>query len=121
MIQSEERRRCERVAFLRSIAYLVERSDRFVRATMLNFCSTGICFQSAPPVAPGDRIHILTEEDPLGTLYDKTGEAIYGEVMWCRKKAGAHQVGVHYLGDNALFDGEGRVGIESRAAYGYEH
>lgn len=98
MKQDENRRHCERVAFLRPIVYIRNNSDKFVSATMLNFCPNGICFQSAPPVTPGERIHIITEENPADAKFDKTGDAIFGEVMWCRKKAGAHQVGVQYLG-----------------------
>lgn len=98
MMQDEERRHCERVAFLRPIVYIRDNSDRFVSATMLNFCPNGICFQTTPSVTPGEKIHIITEENPAGVFHDKTGEAIFGEVMWCRKKAGAHWVGVQYLG-----------------------
>jgi hypothetical protein len=102
MKQDEDRRHCERVAFLRPIVYIRHNSDKFVSATMLNFCPNGICFQSTPPVTPGERIHIITEENPVGVMFDKTGEAIFGEVMWCRKKAGAHQVGVQYLGHSVI-------------------
>lgn len=98
MMQDEERRHCERVAFLRPIVYILDNSEKFVSATMLNFCPNGICFQSAHPITPGDKIHIITEENPAGGLLDKTGEAICGEVMWCRRKAGAHWIGVQYLG-----------------------
>lgn len=97
-MQDEERRHCDRVAFLRPIVYIRDNSDKFVRATMLNFCPNGICFQTTPPVTPGEKIHIITEENPAGVMLDKIGEAIFGEVMWCRKKAGAHWVGVQYLG-----------------------
>lgn len=104
MMQDEERRHCERVAFLRPIMYISDNSDKFVSATMLNFCPNGICFQSTPPVSPGEKIHIFTEENSTGVLLDKAGEAIFGEVMWCRKKAGAHWVGVQYLGYSVLGD-----------------
>jgi hypothetical protein len=101
MMQDEERRHCERVAFLRPIVYIRDKTDKFISATMINFCPNGICFQSASPVVPGERIHIITEDNPAGVMLDKTGEAIVGEVMWCRRKAGAHQVGVQYLGHPA--------------------
>jgi hypothetical protein len=86
------------VAFLRPIVYIRDKTEKFVSATMINFCPNGICFQSAPPVTPGEKIHIITEENPVGVMLDKTGEAIIGEVVWCKRTAGAHQVGVHYLG-----------------------
>ena len=98
MKQDEERRHCERVAFLRPIVYFRDHSHRFVSATMLNFCPNGICFQSTPPVTPGEKINIITEETPSGVYEEKAGEAITGEVMWCSKRAGAHRVGVRYLG-----------------------
>lgn len=97
MNQEEDRRHCERVDFLRPIVYFRDNSDGFISATMLNFCPNGICFQSTPPVAPGEKIHIITEENPSVMLLYKAGETIIGEVMWCRKKAGAHRVGVQYL------------------------
>jgi hypothetical protein len=123
MIQDEERRHCERVAFLRPIVYTRDKAGKFIRATMLNFCSSGICFQSTPPVAPGEKIYVITEEFSTGFHYDKTGDAICGEVMWCRKKAGAYQVGVHYLGylDTAFPDDGTLFGYDSRVASGFEH
>ncbi len=78
--------------------YVRDKSNRFVSATMLNFCANGICFQSTPPVTPGEKIHIITEENPSAIYHDIAGEAISGEVMWCKKKAGAHWIGVHYYG-----------------------
>jgi hypothetical protein len=49
-------------------------------------------------VKPGEKIHIITEEAPGGRFKDNTEEAIVGEVMWCSKRAGAHRIGVQYLG-----------------------
>jgi hypothetical protein len=98
LMQDEERRHSERVAFLRRIVYIRDKSEKFISATMINFCSNGICFQSTPPVTPGEKVHIITEDNSTGLMIDKTGDAIVGEVMWCRKKAGAHRVGVQYLG-----------------------
>jgi len=97
MYQEEERRHCERVAFLRPIMYIRDNSDRFVSATMLNFCPNGICFQSTPSVKPGEKIHIITEEAPDGRSKDNTGEAIVGKVMWCNRRAGAYWIGVQYF------------------------
>lgn len=106
MTKDEERRHCERVAFLRPIMYILDSSDKFVSATMLNFCPNGICFQSTPPVTPGEKIHIITEENSGGVMLDNTGDAIFGEVMWCREKAGAHRVGVQYLGYSVIDSAE---------------
>lgn len=116
MMQDEERRHCERVAFLRPIMYIRDNSNKFVSATMLNFCPNGICFQSTPPVSPGEKIHIFTEENSAGVLLDKAGEAIFGEVMWCRKKAGAHRVGVQYIGYPILGDA-GEESLSSAASF----
>jgi hypothetical protein len=114
MMKDEERRHCERVAFLRPIVYIRDKSGKFLSATMLNFCPNGICFQSTHPVAPGEKIHIITEENPVDLMFDKTGEAIIGEVVWCGKKAGAHRIGVQYLGYSAL--GSVEDGISSLSA-----
>jgi hypothetical protein len=84
--------------------YFHDNSSRFVSATMLNFCPNGICFQTTPPVTPGEKIRIITEETPGGMMWEKAGEEIVGEVMWCSKKAGAHRVGVQYL-DYSSSDG----------------
>lgn len=116
MMQDEERRHCERVAFLRPIMYIRDNSDKFVSATMLNFCPNGICFQSTPPVTPGEKIHIFTEENSAGVLLDKIGESIFGEVMWCRKKAGAHWIGVQYLG-YAEYGNAGDESLSSSASF----
>lgn len=97
MMQEEERRHCKRVAFLRPIVYVLDKSDVFVKATMLNFCANGICFQSAYPVTPGEKLHIITEENHSDVPLDKTGEPILGKIVWCKKKAGAHWAGIQYL------------------------
>jgi hypothetical protein len=86
------------VAFLRPIVYIRDGVGKIVNATMLNFCPNGICFQTVPLLRPGEKIHIITEENPTDSRLDRTGEAIVGEVMWCREKAGAHRIGVQYLG-----------------------
>jgi len=97
MMKDENRRQNERVQFLRPIMYVYESSDKFIEATMLNHSSDGICFQSTPSVAPGAKICILTDESPVEIFSRKSGEAVTAEVMWCKKKAGAHWVGVQYI------------------------
>jgi hypothetical protein len=94
----KERRNCKRVAFLRPIFYFSSNSDNLTRATMLNFCPTGICFQSGPPVTPGERLYIVTEEEPEEDIFDNNSKAIAGKVVWCRSSGGAHRVGVQYMG-----------------------
>lgn len=124
MTQDQDRRHCERVAFLRPIVYIRDNSHKFVSATMLNFCPNGICFQTAPPVAPGEKIFIITEESPTGVMHDRTGDAIVGEVMWCTKKAGAHRVGVRYLGhpaEGSAGEGISQVATAHSAGSRFEH
>lgn len=96
-MKDENRRQNERVEFLRPIIYVYESSDKFFDATMLNHSTGGICFQSTPSVAPGAKICIMTDEAPVEAFCCKTDEAIFAEVMWCEKKAGAHWVGVQYI------------------------
>ena len=101
MVKDENRRQDERLQFLRPIVYVYESSDKFYEATMLNRSSNGICFQSAPSVAPGSKIWILSEECSIDPFLCKSSEAVTAEVMWCEKRAGAHRVGVQYVGNGA--------------------
>lgn len=97
MMREDNRRKCERVEFLRPILYVYDSSDKFFEATMLNHSSSGICFQSTPSVMPGAKIHIMTDEYPVEAISYKSGEAITAKVKWCEKVAGAHWVGVQYV------------------------
>ena len=100
-MKDENRRQNERVQFLRPIVYVYESSDKFFEATMLDHSSKGICFQSTPSVAPGSKLWIMSEECSVEPFLCKSGEAVTAEVMWCERRAGAHRVGVQYIGNGA--------------------
>jgi len=102
----DERRRRERIQFLRPIVYACNNSDRFIEATMLNHCQSGICFQSTPPLTPGSKIYIMTEETAFDPSLFRGNEAIHAKVMWCERRCGAHWVGVQYITNTVAYDAE---------------
>jgi hypothetical protein len=105
-MRKQERRCRERVQFLRPIVYVYHNSDKFIEATMLNHGPSGICFQSTPPVAPGSKIYILTEEASLQSISSRGADAVYAKVMWCERKSGAHWVGVQYINNAVSYNVE---------------
>lgn len=106
MMEDKEKRDGKRLEFLRPIVYKSPDSDKFVRATMLNYSSGGICFQSTPPVTPGARIYIFTEEGSFENPDSTANETLFGKVRWCERKAGAHRVGVEFVNNSIAENSE---------------
>jgi hypothetical protein len=106
MMEEKEKRDGKRLEFLRPIVYRCPDSDKFIQATMLNYSSGGICLQSAPPVTPGARIYIFTEEASFENPDSTENKTLFGKVKWCERKAGAHWVGVEFVNNSIVENSE---------------
>ena len=93
MKRTLERRRFKRIEAKRDVIIARENSDNFFNAELIDHSSHGVCFLSTHPFQVGERIYIITENQPIDDFNDKFTEAYFADVIWCGKSEDQYRIG----------------------------
>ena len=82
-----------RVAKRRDVVIALENSDNFFDAKLINHNTHGVCLLSTHPFQIGERIYIITENQPIDDFNEKFIEAYFANVIWCRISGDHYRIG----------------------------
>lgn len=102
MKNTPERRRFKRIGAIRDVVIARENSDNFLNAELINHSSHGVCFLSTHPFQVGERIYIITRNQPIDDFNDKFTEAYFADIIWRKKSKDGYRVGAEIVKTDLL-------------------
>ena len=93
MENAPERRLFKRIEAKRAVVIAREDSDNFLKAELINHSSHGVCFLSTHPFHAGERLYIITKNQPIDDFNDKITEAYCAYIIWCGKSEDRYRIG----------------------------